>query len=171
MRSSASLILAIALAIAPAACGGKGSPGGPTMNNKIGGAEVAPPVSHVVSKDILAREPVATHAKVKHILISWKDLADNFDGRQDPRAAARSKKDAEDAVDAIVGQLRAGGDFDALMRAQSEDTGSAESGNPIAVSPEAGLVIEFKQLGLRLEVGEIGVCESQFGFHVMKRVE
>src|SRR6185295_5554672 len=131
--------LVLALALAAPACGGKGSPGGPSMNNKIGGGQLPPAVSHVVSQDILAREPVATHAKVKHILISWKDLANNFDGRQDPRAAERSKHDAEAAVDAIVGQLRAGGDFDALMRAQSEDTGSAESGNPIAVSPEAGL--------------------------------
>jgi PPIC-type PPIASE domain len=154
------------------ACGGaKGSPGGPSMNNKIGGASLPPPVSHVVSSDILAREPVATHAKVKHILVSWKDLADNFDGHQDPRASGRSKAEAEAAVDSIVGQLRAGADFDTVMKAQSEDAGSAASGNPIAVSPDAGLVIEFKQLGMRLNVDEIGVCESQFGFHIMKRVE
>jgi parvulin-like peptidyl-prolyl isomerase len=32
-------------------------------------------------------------------------------------------------------------------------------------------VIEFRQLGLRLKVGEIGVVESDFGFHIIKRVE
>jgi hypothetical protein len=39
------------------------------------------------------------------------------------------------------------------------------------VSPEAQLVIEFKQLGLRLRIGEVGVVQSEYGFHIMKRVE
>jgi len=153
------------------ACGGaKGSPGGPSMNNHLGG-DAPPPVSPVVSADIMAREPVANHTKVKHILISWKDLAENFDGHQDPRAADRSKHDAEKVVEGLVAQLKAGADFDTLMQAQSEDLGSAQSGHPIAVSPDASLVIEFKQLGMRLELNEIGVCETQYGFHIMKRVE
>jgi parvulin-like peptidyl-prolyl isomerase len=32
------------------------------------------------------------------------------------------------------------------------------------------LVIEFRQLSLRLRVGEIGVCQSDFGFHIIKRI-
>jgi hypothetical protein len=39
------------------------------------------------------------------------------------------------------------------------------------VTPDASLVIEFKQLGLRLQLGEVGVVESDYGFHIMKRVE
>jgi hypothetical protein len=39
------------------------------------------------------------------------------------------------------------------------------------VSPDASLVIEFKQLGLRLHMNEFGVVQSEFGFHIMKRVE
>jgi parvulin-like peptidyl-prolyl isomerase len=39
------------------------------------------------------------------------------------------------------------------------------------VTPDAQLVIEFRQLALRLHVGEIGVCESDFGFHIIKRLE
>jgi hypothetical protein len=39
------------------------------------------------------------------------------------------------------------------------------------VSPDASLVIEFKQLGLRLHMNEVGVVQSEFGFHIMKRVE
>ena len=33
------------------------------------------------------------------------------------------------------------------------------------------LVIEFRQLSLRLNVGEIGVCQSDFGFHIIKRYQ
>jgi parvulin-like peptidyl-prolyl isomerase len=32
-------------------------------------------------------------------------------------------------------------------------------------------VIEFKQLGLRLKVGEVGVVQSDYGFHIIKRTE
>ena len=88
--------LVFGLALALAACG-PGVKGGPSMNNKIGAQEYKAPTSSVVSEDILAREPVANTASVKHILISWDDLHDAFDGRQDPRAQKRSMTEAETA--------------------------------------------------------------------------
>ena len=164
---------ALALVIAAAAACGTAKPGGmsgPTMNNRVGGDSAAPTVSPVVSQDIMAREPVANHVKVKHILIAWKELdSDEYHG--DPRGTKRSKADAENLVRALVAQLKSGTDFDQLMIQNSEDAGSAATGEPFDVSPDAKLVIEFKTLGLRLAVGEFGVCESEFGFHIMKRVE
>jgi peptidyl-prolyl cis-trans isomerase D len=133
--------------------------------------EAAPAPAGVVSTDILAREPVSNRAKAKHILIGWKDKADNYGGGIDPRAAERTREDAEVVVKEILAALAGGADFDTLMRERSEDTGSAQSGRPFEVSPDAGLVIEFRQLGLRLAVDEVGVAESDFGFHIMKRVE
>ena len=152
------------------ACG-PGAKGGPSMNNKIGGGnEVAKPVSPVVSADILARDPVANKAEVKHILIGWKDLGGN--GRpQDKRAAARTKADAEAEVKTVLAQLQAGGEFEAFMKSHSEDPGSASTARSYTVAPDAQLVIEFRQLGLRLHVDEIGVVESEFGFHIIKRVQ
>ncbi len=126
-------------------------------------------VSPVISKDILAREPVANTASIKHILIGWRELGDKPGGRVHERAAQRSKKDAEAEVTALVEKLKAGADFDSVMKASSEDEGSASIGKMFEVTPDAQLVIEFRQLGLRLNVGEIGVCESDFGFHIMKR--
>jgi foldase protein PrsA len=142
------------------ACG-PGSPGGPTINHP----EAVPQSSSVISSDILSREPVANNAQIKHILIGWKDT----DSR-DPRAEQRSKADAEALVKKLVDELKAGGDFDALMKENSEDPGSV-GGRAYPVSPDAQLVIEFKQLGLRLHVGEVGVVQSDYGFHIMKRVE
>ena len=54
---------------------------------------------------------------------------------------------------------------------QFVEVASAADARTYDVSPDAGLVIEFRQLGLRLDVGETGVVESSFGFHLMKRVE
>ncbi|HEY1558082.1 MAG TPA: peptidylprolyl isomerase [Kofleriaceae bacterium] len=157
----------IVLAVALVACG-PGSPGGPTINNKVSsGLEPTPaPSSSVISSDILAREPVANNVQVKHILIGWKDTDSH-----DPRDQQRTKAEAETMVKKLLDQLKSGADFDQLMKEDSEDPGSAESGRSYAVSPDAQVVIEFKQLGLRLKVGEIGVVQSDYGFHIMKRVE
>ncbi|HVK88918.1 MAG TPA: peptidylprolyl isomerase [Kofleriaceae bacterium] len=160
--------LSIVLALGIAACG-PGVKGGPTMNNKMGTQEYKAPSSPVVSEDILEREPVANTAGVKHILISWEDLGDAFGGRQDPRAQKRTMKEAEAEVKSLVGQLKAGGDFEQLMKEHSEDAGSAATNHVFTVTPDAQLVIEFRQLALRLNPGEMGVCQSEFGFHIIKR--
>ena len=39
------------------------------------------------------------------------------------------------------------------------------------VTPSAGLVQPFKDLGLRLNLGEVGAVKTQFGIHIMKRTE
>lgn len=151
-----------------AACGPAQPMDGPTMNNKM---NAPPPSSPVVSTEILSREPVANRTRVKHILIGWKDLEASYGGRMDPRAAARSKRDAEQQVESLVGQLAAGADFDALMQQHSEDSGLASNPDGYVVSPDAQLVLDFRRLGLRLRPEEVGVVETEFGFHVMKRVE
>jgi len=113
------MIRSLCALLAIAALGGcPGSPGGPTIN-KVNSGDLAPPVSPVVSSDILAREPVANAATVKHILISWNDLAEAFGGRIDPRAAKRSKADAEAEVRNVVKQLQDGADFDQTMKKYS----------------------------------------------------
>ncbi|MBA3455741.1 MAG: peptidylprolyl isomerase [Deltaproteobacteria bacterium] len=160
----------LVIALLLAACG-PGAPGGPSMNSKVGSQPFEAPKSSVISADILAREPLANTAMVKHILISWQDLHEAFNGRQDKRAAARDMAGAETEVKSLLGQLKGGGDFDALMKAHSEDLGSATTGQPFKVTPDAQLVIEFRQLSLRLNPGEIGVCQSDFGFLIIKRFE
>ena len=172
LASATILALAVALAMAPGGCaGGTRGPATPATpaTHPPGGADPAAAESSVISADILAREPLANTATVKHILISWRDLADNFEGHLDERASKRSKADAETEVRALVKQLQGGADFDALMKANSEDTSSA-NGRTFTVTPDARLVIEFRQLSLRLKTGEIGVCQSDFGFHIIKRV-
>jgi peptidyl-prolyl cis-trans isomerase D len=146
--------------------GCSGSPGGPNMNNKMNddGQQVAGP--SIQSNDILAREAQANRTMVKHVLIGWKDLDD-----PDPRAAQRTRAEADALAVSILDRLRKGEPIEPLMAEYSEDPGSAESGQSYEVTPSAGLVFEFKRLGLRLELGEAGMVLTQFGWHVMKRVE
>lgn len=146
------------------ACG-PGAKGGPTMNSHMNEPEPTSQGSTVVSHDILLREPVANTSQIKHILIGWKGTD------PDPRADKRTKAEAEGVVKGILAQIKGGADFDALMKQYSEDPGSAQMAKAYTVSPDAQLVIEFKQLGLRLQLNEVGVVESDYGFHIMKRVD
>jgi peptidyl-prolyl cis-trans isomerase D len=161
---SLATVLVCALAVALAACGPTGM-SGPSMNNHMGSSGTTA-TSTVESREILDREPRANNTKVKHILISWKDKE-----ARDERGQARTKLDAERDVRSLVKQIEAGADFDTLMKTHSEDPGSAATGESYDVAPDAGLVIEFRQLGLRLDVNEVGVVESDFGYHIIKRVE
>ncbi len=153
-------MIRLALALLLVACG-PGMKGGPSMNSHMNAPEPTSQSSDVVSGDILAREPVSNTAQIKHILIGWKGTD------QDPRADKRSKAEAEGVVKGLMAQIKGGADFDALMKQYSEDPGSASLAKAYTVSPDASLVIEFKQLGLRLQLNEVGVVESEYGFHIM----
>lgn len=127
----------------------------------------------VESASILAREPVTASAEVKHVLVSWKDLASVYErgGGIDKRAADREKDAADQLARDLLKRARAGEPFEELMKEFSEDPGSATDGRAYPVTQAGGLVQEFKDLALRLEVDEVGVVQSQFGWHVMKRVK
>ena len=45
------------------------------------------------------------------------------------------------------------------------------SGEGYDVTPDAGLVPPFKNLSLRLNVGEVGVVRTDFGIHIIQRVQ
>jgi PPIC-type PPIASE domain len=162
------MVRALLLAFVLVAC--SGSPGGPTMNNHVE-QPTTQTLEHdpIESADILNREPLANTAQIKHILIGWNQSGN--DGRTDPRAQKRTQKDAQDQIRALMDQINKGADFDALMKQYSEDPGSASGARAYTVSPDAQLVIEFKQLGLRLKIGEVGVVKSEYGYHIMKRLE
>jgi len=125
-----------------------------------------PPPDPLDSVKILARQPVTEHAKVKHILLGWTDVH-----ADDERGKKRTRAQLERLVKATVKKLEKGAKIEPLMRELSEDPGSDQSGMSYDVSPDAGLVPPFKNLSLRLEVGEVGVVKTEFGIHIIQRVE
>jgi parvulin-like peptidyl-prolyl isomerase len=118
------------------------------------------------SADILKREPTTQKAKVKHILLGWAEVhADDERGKKRDRAAL------EKLVKDTVAKLKKGDKIEPLMTELSEDPGSAKSGTSYDVTPDAGLVPPFKNLSLRLKVGEVGVVKTDFGIHIIQRTE
>jgi parvulin-like peptidyl-prolyl isomerase len=128
---------------------------------------VAPPKPDPLeSATILARKQVTEKAKVKHILVGWKDL-----NAEDPRAQKRTRKELDKLVKDTVAKLKKGAPIEPLMKELSEDPGSADSGEAYDVAPDGMLVESFKKLSLRLNVGEVGVVKTQFGIHIIQRTE
>lgn len=125
-----------------------------------------PPPDPLDSTDILKRDPVTQKAKVKHILLGWTE-----NHTEDPRGTKRSRADLEKLVKDTVAKLQKGDKIEPLMKELSEDPGSAQSGQSYDVTPDAGLVEPFKNLSLRLKVGEVGVVKTQFGIHIIQRTE
>lgn len=118
------------------------------------------------SYDLLCREPVANQVSVKHILIGWKALSTP----DHPQKSERTYAEAQALARELLQKLRGGAAIEPLMEQYSEDPGSAQSGISYDVSPAAALVMPFKALSLRLNVGEAGIVKSEFGLHVIQRV-
>jgi parvulin-like peptidyl-prolyl isomerase len=163
--------LAALAALVALACG-PGTAGGPSIDNHMNGtsSQAADTGPDHASAEILARDAETNRAMVKHILVSWRELGGG--GRDlDPRAQARSRREADALAKSLLDRVRGGEAIEPLMAQFSEDAGSAKSGEAYEVTPAAQLVFEFKRLGLRLKPGEAAMVRSEFGWHVIKRVE
>jgi hypothetical protein len=58
------------------------------------------------------------------------------------------------------------------MKTHSEDPGSAANARSYAIAhDDMNFDSDFRMLAIRLNVDEIGIAESQFGFHIIKRVQ
>lgn len=125
-----------------------------------------PPPDALESADILAREPAGAKAKVKHILLGWTEVH-----ASDPRGTKRTRKELDKLVKDTVAKLKGGAKIDDLMKELSEDPGSAQAGTAYDVAPDAQLVAPFKNLSLRLKPNEVGVVKTDFGMHIIQRVE
>ena len=129
----------------------------------------APPVvpDKLESLAILKRKRLTAEAKVKHILVGWDEV-----NAGDDRAKRRSRAQLEQLVPEILARAQKGEAFESLMLAHSEDAPEAvKSGEAYEVAPDAGFVLPFIELSLRLKVGELGVVKTEFGLHIIKRIE
>jgi parvulin-like peptidyl-prolyl isomerase len=124
-----------------------------------------PPIDPLESAEILARPATPGPVEVQHVLLGWKDLV----AAKDPRAQARTKSDADTLAVELLGKVRGGADIVALMKQFSEDPGSSNDGKPYSVDTTTPMVEPFKNLALRLKVGEAGLVKTVFGWHIVKR--
>lgn len=121
---------------------------------------------------------------VQHCLIS-------FNGGGTSKPVTRSLEEARALANELLAKAKAGEDFDALVKANTDDAhpgiynmvnfGRIGNTSP-ALEPEdqiferGSMVAAFGDVGFKLEVGEIGMSDyskssSPYGFHIIKRLK
>jgi peptidyl-prolyl cis-trans isomerase D len=101
---------------------------------------------------------VPEEVKVRHILIKVPTGAD-------AKTDAAAKQKAED----LLKQIKAGGDFDALAKANSDDPGSKDQGGELGMIQRGVTVPAFEQAAFALQPGQVSdLVKTQFGYHILK---
>jgi peptidyl-prolyl cis-trans isomerase C len=78
--------------------------------------------------------------------------------------------ETEDAANAIIKELEAGGDFGKIAKAQSKDPGSAENGGELGWFSGQSMVKPFSDALATMEKGSISKApvQTQYGWHVIQ---
>ncbi|MCD6068194.1 MAG: parvulin-like peptidyl-prolyl isomerase [Bacteroidetes bacterium] len=113
-------------------------------------------------------------AKVRHILIAYA-------GSGAAQDVVRTKEQAKRMADSLTAVLKKGGKFADLVKMYSDDGGKkmppnkkenedwmGKDGNYGWLNESSGFVEPFKRYGLDGKKGDVGVVESQFGYHIME---
>ncbi|HVN91926.1 MAG TPA: peptidylprolyl isomerase [Candidatus Binataceae bacterium] len=97
---------------------------------------------------------------VRHILIPVA-----ADASAAEKAAAKSR--AEDLLQKVKG----GAPIGDLAKQYSGDPGSAQNGGDLGYVSKGELVQPFEDVAFKLKPGEVGLAETQYGFHVIEVVD
>ena len=99
--------------------------------------------------------------RASHILITVQQGADGA-------AKAAAKRKAE----GVLKQVKAGGDFAALAKANSQDPGSAINGGDLGFFQRGQMVPPFDQAAFTMKPGATSeLVETQFGYHIIRVIE
>ena len=103
--------------------------------------------------------------KARHILIRFKGSAVPLRTGQKELSDEEALAKAQD----IRKQLQSGGDFIALAKAESDDTGSGANGGDLGSFKHGQMVGAFETAAFALPVGQVSEpVKTQFGYHIIK---
>lgn len=101
---------------------------------------------------------------VQHILISTKDKETNEPLPEDK--VAEKEKLAQE----IFQRVKAGEDFEALVKQYSDDEGSVNKGGQYTIS-KGQTAPEFDEWSFNAKEGDMDIVRTDFGFHIMKFIK
>ena len=100
----------------------------------------------------------------KYDVVSVTHVLFLYEGKDGKRTKEESKKLADDTL----AKVRAGEDVKELAKKLSEDTGVAENSGVYTFAKEGQYVPEFEDWAFSANVGDSGIVETTYGYHVMK---
>jgi len=131
---------------------------------KVIDAEIAPKIA-VQDTDVstfyqqnLERFKQGDSVHASHILFSVPQTA-----------TPAQRTEAKAKAQAALKEIRAGADFGAIAKAQSQDPGSAPNGGDLGFFPKGQMNPQFEDAAFATKTGSISpVVETQFGYHIIK---
>lgn len=113
-----------------------------------------------------------SEAKAKVTPEAIKKVYDEEIGKLKPEEEVSARHilvKTEEEAKAIQAKLKAGGDFAALAKELSTDTGSGADGGNLGFFTKDKMVKEFADVAFKTEKGKVSeIVKSQFGFHIIK---
>ena len=101
-------------------------------------------------------------ARASHILIAYQG---SLPGNS---AITRTKEEAKAKAESVLAQVKAGGDFTTLAQTNSDDSSNASNGGDLDFFSRGMMVPAFNDYVFSAKVGDIGLVETNFGFHIVK---
>ena len=80
----------------------------------------------------------------------------------------RTKEESKKLADDTLEKVKAGEDIKELAKTLSEDTAVTENGGVYTFAKDGQFVPEFEDWAFNAKVGDTGIVETSFGYHVMK---
>jgi len=118
------------------------------FEKKIAGAVTDTEAKAMYDKQVAAIKPVE-EVKASHILVEKKEEADDIEAK-----------------------LKAGGDFAAIAKEKSKDTGSGANGGDLGYFAKGQMVKPFEDTAFGMKPGEVSApVQSQFGWHIIKLID
>lgn len=120
--------------------------------------EDAPYGYHIIK--VHSERPAQGEVSARHILKLTHGLS--------PEQAEAKKS----SIDSIAALLKAGADFNALAKAESEDPGSAQRGGELGYFGQGVMVPEFETVAFALNPGEISApFPTSYGYHIVQTID
>jgi parvulin-like peptidyl-prolyl isomerase len=107
------------------------------------------------------------YMRAKHVLIEKEPKEETEETSE--AADAKEKVYGEEEANKILERAKKGEDFDTLVKTYSTDPGS-ETNPDGYVFTDGEMVKEFQECVESLKPGEFGICESEFGYHIIQRL-
>jgi len=112
---------------------------------------------------VFEKRQMADSAKAKHILIRYKGL------RTAPADVVRSKEDAQKLADSILSIAKNDHTkFESLAAEFSEDDSNKDKGGDLGYFGPGRMVPAFNNFVFDNNTGDIGLVETDFGFHIVE---
>ncbi|TDQ84196.1 peptidyl-prolyl cis-trans isomerase C [Dongia mobilis] len=120
-------------------------------------------------REIFFQRAIMAKVTDEAIKARYDEEVKNFPEEREVRASHILVKTEEEAQ-AIIEQLKGGGDFAAIAKEKSTDTASGKNGGDLNWFTKEIMVPEFADAAFAMKKGEVSQSpvKSQFGFHIIK---